>query len=69
MISEEDQAYIDSMAAQATDLESHCATNKPAKLPKHELAFYIMNNHFKAGQVMWGLALVIVFVALECILG
>lgn len=69
MISEESKGYIEDMAAQAAELESRCATNKPARLPQHELAFYIMDNKFQAGQVMWGLALVIVFVALEFLLG
>ena len=52
MISEESKSYIDDMAAQAADLESRCATAKPARLPKHELAYYIMDNHFRASQVI-----------------
>lgn len=69
MVSEENKSYIEDMAAQAAELESRCATTKPARLPKHELAYYIMDNKFKAGQVMWGLALVIVFAVLEFMLG
>ena len=69
MLSEEDKDYIDGMAAQAAELESRCATSKPARLPKHELAFYIMNNSFKASQVLWGLSLVVLFVIIELILG
>lgn len=65
MISEESKSYIDDMAAQAADLESRCATAKPARLPKHELAYYIMDNHLRASQVLWGLAWVAVFAILE----
>ena len=68
MISEESKSYIDDMAAQAADLESRCATAKPARLPKHELAYYIMDNHFRASQVLWGLAWVAVFAILEFVL-
>lgn len=65
MVSEENQSYIDDMAAQAAELESRCATAKPARLPKHELAFYIMDNHFHASQVLWGLAWMAAFAILE----
>lgn len=65
MVSEESKSYIEDMEAQAAELESRCATDKPARLPKHELAYYIMDNKFKASQVFWGLALVVIFAILE----
>ena len=65
MITEEDDALIESMKKEAAELESKCATKKPEKLPRHELALYLMDNHFKGGQVPVGLSLVIAFVVVE----
>ena len=67
MITEEDDALIESMKKEAVELEGKCATKKPEKLPRHELALYLMDNHFKAGQVLIGLSLVIAFVIVELV--
>lgn len=68
MISEEEKKFVAAMSAEAAGLESRCATEKPARLPQHELAYYIMDNHFKASSVLWGLGWVVAFAILEFLL-
>lgn len=53
------------MARQAEELETACADVKPERLPRHELALYLMNNKFAASSVLIALALVAVFAVLE----
>lgn len=53
------------MARQAQELEASCANTKPERLPRHELALYLMNNKFAAGSVIIALTLVVVFAILE----
>lgn len=53
------------MARQAVELEAACADVKPERLPRHELALYLMNNKFAASSVLIALALVAVFAVLE----
>ena len=39
MISEEEKKFVAAMSAEAAELDSRCATEKPARLPQHELAY------------------------------
>ena len=43
------QEYAE-MARQAQELEAACANAKPERLPRHELALYLMNNKFAASR-------------------
>ena len=56
---------LDEMARQAEELEAQCANTKPERLPRHELALYLMNNKFAASCVPIALSLVVVFAILE----
>lgn len=53
------------MAAQAAKLEENCATAKPERLPRHELALFLMERTFCSRCVLIALALLVVFVVLE----
>ena len=56
---------LDEMARQAEELEAQCADVKPERLPRHELALYLMNNKLAASSVLIALGLVVVFAILE----
>ena len=56
---------LDEMARQAEELAAQCADVKPERLPRHELALYLMNNKFAASSVLIALGLVVVFAILE----
>ena len=56
---------LDEMARQAEELGAQCADVKPERLPRHELALYLMNNKFAASSVLIALGLVVVFAILE----
>ena len=56
---------LDEMARQAEELEAQCADEKPERLPRHELALYLINNKFAASSVLIALGLVVVFAILE----
>ena len=56
---------LDEMARQAEELEAQCADVKLERLPRHELALYLMNNKFAASSVLIALGLVVVFAILE----
>lgn len=53
------------MAAEAAELESKCATSKPERLPRHELALFLQDRKFPTRSVLIALGLVVVFVVLE----
>lgn len=59
-----DQEYAQ-MAAQAAELEAKCATTKPERLPRHELAMFLMDNKFCSRSVLIALSLLVVFIVLE----
>ena len=65
MKNETNDMELAEMACQAAELEASCADKKPERLPRHELALYLMDNKFAAGSVLIALSLVVVFAVLE----
>lgn len=53
------------MAAEAAELEKNCADKKPERLPRHELALFLMNKEIPGKQVMIAFVLVAIFAILE----
>lgn len=53
------------MAAEAAELEANCATKKPEKLPRHELALFLQDRKFPTKSVLIALSLLVIFAVLE----
>lgn len=59
-----DMEYAE-MAREAAELDNNCADKKPERLPRHELALFLMDKKFTAKQVLIPFFLVAVFAILE----
>ncbi len=59
------EAEFTEMKKEAEALDAACANKKPERLPRHELALFLMDKKFTAKQVLIAFFLVAVFAVLE----
>lgn len=59
------EAEYAEMAKEAAAIDAACADKKPERLPRHELALFLMDKKFTAKQVLTAFSLVAIFAILE----